>query len=252
MTEQARGKYFIFSWIKIFEAQLVKQKYHKIHRWYFVFVVLHLQKSYFHKWLLYQSLLWREWWVWEMIKSYKLKKTMLIQEYNPEWIIQFEKIQAKLSDALKNINVNIEHIGSTSVPNLAAKPIIDVDIIYYQTADFQVIKWFLESLGYYHNGNQDVEDREVFKRNGVGEDEILDKITHHLYVCKYDCWELQRHISFRDYLRKHEIARNFYQNLKYKIAEEVNHDKKSYANMKEMKTNSFIDYVIELSKINKE
>jgi GrpB-like predicted nucleotidyltransferase (UPF0157 family) len=174
---------------------------------------------------------------------------MLIEKYNPEWVTQFEKIKAKLSDSLESIKVNIEHIGSTSIPNLAAKPIIDIDIIYYQDFDFQLIKTQLESLGYYHNGNQDVEGREVFKRNGMIKDEILDTITHHLYVCKHDCWELQRHILFRDYLRKHEIARNYYQNLKYQIAEEGNQDRKLYANLKQLKANSFIDYVIELSKI---
>lgn len=173
---------------------------------------------------------------------------MLIVKYNPEWITHFEKIKEKLSDALDSINVDIQHVGSTSVPKLSAKPIIDIDIIYNENADFEHIKNNLESLGYYHNGNQNVEGREVFKRNGKVENEVLDKITHHLYVCKHDCWELQRHILFRDYLRKHEIARNFYQNLKYQIAKETNQDKKLYANMKEMRTNSFIDYVIEVSK----
>jgi GrpB-like predicted nucleotidyltransferase (UPF0157 family) len=173
---------------------------------------------------------------------------MLIVKYNPEWITHFEKIKEKLSDVLISTNVEIEHVGSTSVPNLDAKPIIDIDIIYHQNSDFQYIKKCLESLDYFHNGNQDVEGREVFKRNGMEKDEVLDKITHHLYVCKHDCWELERHILFRDYLRKHVIARNFYQNLKYEIAEEVNQDRKLYANLKQLKVNSFIDYVIELSK----
>jgi len=173
---------------------------------------------------------------------------MLLVKYTPEWINNFEKIKEKLSDVLSTVTVEIEHVGSTSIPQLDAKPIIDIDIIYNQESDFQTIKKHLESLGYYHNGNQDIEGREVFKRNGMGKNEVLDKITHHLYVCKHDCWELQRHILFRDYLRKHEIARNFYQHLKYQIAKETNQDKKLYANMKEMKANSFIDYVIELSK----
>jgi GrpB-like predicted nucleotidyltransferase (UPF0157 family) len=173
---------------------------------------------------------------------------MLIIKYNPEWITHFEKIKEKLWNVLNGTNVEIEHVGSTSVPKLDAKPIIDIDIIYYEATDFQNIKKNLESLEYFHNGNQDIEGREVFKRNGAEKDEILDKITHHLYVCKHDCWELQRHILFRDYLRKHEIARNFYQNLKYQIAEEANQDRKLYANLKQLKANSFIDYIIELSK----
>lgn len=172
---------------------------------------------------------------------------MLIKNYNPEWGIQFEKIKEKLLIGLSGIEINIEHIGSTSVPSLAAKPIIDIDIVYNESPDFETIKKNLEGMGYFHNGNQDVEGREVFKRTGKNENEVLDKISHHLYVCKHDCTELQRHLLFRDYLRKHEVARNFYQNLKYQIAEEANNDKKQYANIKELKANSFINYIIELS-----
>ncbi|MCU0326795.1 MAG: GrpB family protein [Spirosomaceae bacterium] len=172
---------------------------------------------------------------------------ILIEEYNPEWVIQFEKIKEKLAKALLGINVEIEHIGSTSIQNLAAKPIIDVDIVYFDNSDFGDIKKGLESLGYFHNGNQGIEGREVFKR--TGNDEILDRITHHLYVCKADSEELRRHIAFRNYLQKHEVARSFYQSLKYKIAEEANQNKKLYAEMKELKAKSFIDYIIEVSSI---
>lgn len=174
---------------------------------------------------------------------------MLIVQYNPDWVNQFEKIREKLSKSLTGITINIEHIGSTSIPTLAAKPIVDIDIIYKESSDFEHIKKNLEWLGYFHNGNQDVDGREVFKIRNVNDDGFLDKIPHHLYVCKYDCGELQRHLLFRDYLRKNEVARNFYQNLKYQIADEANNDKKLYANIKEIKANSFINYIIELSKL---
>lgn len=174
---------------------------------------------------------------------------MLIQIYNPEWVNQFEKIKEKLLIGLSGIEVNIEHIGSTSLPSLAAKPIIDIDIVYNESTDFELIKKSLEGLGYFHNGNQDVEGREVFKRTKKNESEVLDKIPHHLYVCKPDCAELQRHLLFRDYLRKHEVARIFYQKLKYQIAEETHNDRKQYAKIKELKANSFVNYIIELSKL---
>ena len=173
---------------------------------------------------------------------------MLISKYNGDWVDHFEKINKKLLNILSGLTVNIEHIGSTSVPGLAAKPIIDIDIIYNEYSDFEYIKNNLESFGYYHNGNQGVAGREVFKRNGKIEDEMLNKIAHHLYVCRYDCPELHRHILFRNYLRKYAIAREFYQQLKYEIAKEVKNDKKLYASTKELKANSFINYVIELSK----
>jgi GrpB-like predicted nucleotidyltransferase (UPF0157 family) len=176
---------------------------------------------------------------------------MLIVEYLTEWINQFQKIKEKLLEGMSGLPVTIEHVGSTSVPGLSAKPIIDIDIVYHGVSDFKRVKDSLESLGYAHNGNQGIEGREVFKRAGQKEDEILDKTAHHLYVCSYDCEELRRHILFRDYLRCHETARIFYQNLKYKIAIEAGEDRKTYAGIKELKANSFIDYIVELSKQDK-
>ncbi|RZK70281.1 MAG: GrpB family protein [Pedobacter sp.] len=144
--------------------------------------------------------------------------------------------------------ISIEHVGSTAVPALAAKPIIDIDIIYNEVSDFEQIKKSLEAIGYDHNGDQGIVGREVFKRTGQQKDAVLDRITHHLYACQYNCPELHRHLLFRDYLRKNKEARNYYQQLKYEIAEEANQDKKVYASLKELKANSFINYIITLSK----
>lgn len=171
---------------------------------------------------------------------------MLISEYRLDWISHFEKIKQKLAGQLSGLFVAIEHVGSTSVPGLAAKPIIDVDVIYNKISEFENIKNKLEALGYYHNGNQGINGREVFKRNAKIHDTVLDEIAHHLYVCKKDCPELQRHILFRDYLKEHERARIFYAKLKYEIAEEARQDKKRYAEIKEIKAKAFINYCVYL------
>lgn len=173
---------------------------------------------------------------------------MLIQPYNPNWIQNFNDIKNVINEALVNLNVSIEHIGSTSVPELAAKPIIDIDIVFDESVDFAEIKNGLEKIGYYHNGNQGIVNRQVFKRNKLTHHKILDSITHHLYVCSHKSQELQRHICFRDYLRANADARIEYQNLKYEIATEANQDKKKYAELKEVKAREFINRVIENSK----
>lgn len=143
--------------------------------------------------------------------------------------------------ALGGLLYRIEHVGSTAVPNLAAKPIIDLDIVYSQDADFEEIKTRLSNIGYYHNGDQGIKDREVFKRNGVVENLILDKIKHHLYVCPVNSQSLKRHLVFRDCLRSNEAARLEYQALKYKFAEMVGQDQREYAQLKESTVNDFID-----------
>ncbi len=169
---------------------------------------------------------------------------MLIQEYKKNWIEDFNEISKVLLEALINLQVSIEHIGSTSIPELAAKPIIDIDIIFDKNVEFDEIKTELEKIGYYHNGNQGIANREVFKRSKTANHKILDFIVHHLYVCPIDSKELQRHILFRDYLIANKDARIQYQNLKSEIAAEANQDKKRYAELKEITAAKFVNTII--------
>ncbi|MDZ4681740.1 MAG: GrpB family protein [Saprospiraceae bacterium] len=173
---------------------------------------------------------------------------MLIEKYTQTWIKNFTDLKREIENGLYGLAFNIEHVGSTSVPNLASKPIIDIDIIYSNQADFQKIKSGLEKIGYYHNGNQGIEDRDVFKRNGKFINEILDVVKHHLYVCPIDSKALERHILSRNFLRKNDWARLEYQQMKYELAEKANQDKKKYAELKELNVNYFIDSIIEKEK----
>ncbi len=173
----------------------------------------------------------------------------LIQEYNIEWSENFNKIALVLATSIKGTNIRIEHVGSTSVPGLAAKNIIDIDVVYHEPEDFDTIKSDLEKMGYYHNGDQGILGREVFKRN-VNIDfqhGILDEVKHHLYVCHKDNSELKRHIQFRDYLRRNEEARNQYAALKIEIAERAEQDKKTYNRLKEEMASRFIEEIIRLN-----
>jgi GrpB-like predicted nucleotidyltransferase (UPF0157 family) len=169
---------------------------------------------------------------------------VLIQEYSASWFEDFNKIRKEIYEALINLNVSIEHIGSTAIPELAAKPIIDIDIIFDKNVRFAEIKSRLEKTGYYHQRNQGVADREVFKRNKRLNHQILDSIIHHLYVCPIDSEELRRHILFRDYLIANSEARIEYQKLKYEIAVEADQDKKKYAELKEVKAKEFIESIV--------
>ncbi len=174
---------------------------------------------------------------------------MLIHEYTSKWTADFLQLKTLLLDALADISVSIEHVGSTAIPDLAAKPILDIDIVFHNKNDFDKIKNALEQTGYYYNGNQGITDREVFKRSASEHEEVLDAIAHHLYVCSIDSEELKRHLLFRNYLRTHAAARNEYHQLKLQLAEEANNDRKLYAHMKEEKAKAFIEGI--LAKANK-
>lgn len=173
---------------------------------------------------------------------------MLIEKYTRNWIVYFTEIKLEIEKALSGLEHQIEHIGSTSVPNLDSKPIIDIDIIFSKEEEFHNIKSALLNFGYDHYGNQGITNREVFKRNGKSANRILDSITHHLYVCKQDSPALERHILFRDFLKRNEWAKIKYQEMKYELADRANQNKKLYAELKELHVNRFIDEILEKEK----
>lgn len=140
-------------------------------------------------------------------------KKVIVESYNPMWKIDFEAIEEELKTALGDLYITIEHVGSTSVPGLWAKPIIDIDVVIKDYSVFPEVVSKLESIGYTHEGNLGIEDREAFK--------YTDKPhlrQHHLYVCPQTSKELQRHIIFRDFLRTHPEAVEKYSKVKEEAA----------------------------------
>src|SRR6266540_5229473 len=92
----------------------------------------------------------------------KPKKPVVVVEYDPEWPRVFERIRAAVAPALGGVAVAIEHVGSTSVSGLAAKTIIDVDVVVPTVADVAVAIERLATLGYVHRGDLGIPGREAF------------------------------------------------------------------------------------------
>ncbi len=132
--------------------------------------------------------------------------------YDEKWKQDFSDIKNEIAAALVDIALAIEHVGSTSVEGLAAKPIIDIDVVVRKN-DIRAAIDALNKIGYIHEGNLGIEGREAFKYEGK---EHLKK--HHLYVCPEDSEELQRHLAFRDYLRTHKDAVEQYGQTKMQAA----------------------------------
>lgn len=141
-------------------------------------------------------------------------KNVIVLPYNSEWETDFEKIKQELVNAIGNLAVCIEHVGSTSVKGLFAKPIIDIDIVISDYSVFYDIVNKLETIGYFHEGDLGIKDREVFK---YSDKPHLQK--HHLYVCPQNSEELFRHITFRNFLRNNPEAVEKYSRVKEKAAE---------------------------------
>ena len=136
-------------------------------------------------------------------------KRVEVQPYSEAWAEDFAKISVELAAALGSLALSIEHVGSTSVKGLSAKPIIDIDVVIADRSVLGQAVTALETIGYRHEGDLGIPGREAFKYDGK---EHLRR--HHLYVCTKDSAELKRHITFRDFLRSHPEAVREYSRVK--------------------------------------
>lgn len=150
-------------------------------------------------------------------------KRVTVTAYDPQWPAAFEKIRRELDAALGALALRVEHVGSTSVPGLAAKPIIDIDVVIRDYAVFPEVVEKLALAGYEHEGNLGIPEREAFRYEG--KDHLL---KHHLYVCPQSSRELNRHLTFRDNLRTHPDAAKRYGEIKTEAARLFPNDIDSY------------------------
>ena len=90
---------------------------------------------------------------------------MVVVEYVKEWPQDFLKIKTELQKAI-TVMSNIQHVGSTSIPGMKAKPIIDIDVGLENWSDFEAVKRALAEIGYEYEGDRGITGREAFCRNG--------------------------------------------------------------------------------------
>jgi GrpB-like predicted nucleotidyltransferase (UPF0157 family) len=137
----------------------------------------------------------------------RMSRTIIVTDYDPGWPGMFEALRARVAGALGDLALSIEHVGSTAVPGLAAKPIIDMDVVVRGPHDIPAAIERLASIGYVHRGDLGIAGREAFAQP-AGTPE------HHLYVCPLNGRELPRHLALRDYLRTHADSAETYAAIK--------------------------------------
>lgn len=139
-------------------------------------------------------------------------KRVVVEKWKPRWKYEYEKIVASLGKDIIYNSIKIEHVGSTSVEGLSAKPVIDFDIVI-EKDKFAIIKELLNKKGYEYEGDLGIEGREAFSYSG--KEELM---THHLYVCPKDSKELFKHITFRDFLKNNPALASEYSKVKEQAA----------------------------------
>ena len=139
---------------------------------------------------------------------------VVVLPFDRAWKNDFEQIKAEVQSAIGDLIIAIQHVGSTSVEGMSAKPCIDIDVIISDYSMFDAVVAKLADIGYIHEGDLGIKDREAFK--------YTDKThlqKHHLYVCPKYSKELHRHITFRDYLRSNPDAVKKYSKIKETAAQ---------------------------------
>lgn len=149
-----------------------------------------------------------------------------IVDYNPLWSDLFNIECAVLHNKLEGVAIAIHHIGSTAVPGLAAKPIIDILVEVTSLDDLDALNEVMEGIGYKPKGEFGISGRRYFQKGG-------DERTHHIHAFAAGDPNIARHISFRDYLRSNQAIANEYAKLKIRVAENCDNNSQIYCEGKD-------------------
>ena len=155
---------------------------------------------------------------------------IIIQPYNPSWPAQFESIKSHVESLLRSNNISyhsIEHVGSTSIPDMPAKPIIDLDIIV-DDCHMSTATAALQSDGtYFHRGELGIPQRHYFKYRGES------TVPRNLYLCVNGSQTLRNHLTVRDLCRSDAAIREKYARVKVALGEREDwKDAKDYTEAK--------------------
>ncbi len=158
-------------------------------------------------------------------------RRIVVVDYDPSWAVTFEQLRSRIWPAVADVALAIEHVGSTAVPGLAAKPIVDMTLVVPAADDMPAVANRLGGLGYLDRGNLGIEGREAF-------DAADGQPAHNLYVCARDAVALANHLTLRHYLRHHAERAREYGALKKRLAERFPYDIDRYV---EGKTGFIVD-----------
>lgn len=163
-----------------------------------------------------------------------------IVDYDPQWPVLYEEEKGRILDIIGRRIVAIEHVGSTAVPGLAAKPIIDIIVAVRHLIDAGECIKPLQSIGYEYVPEFEVEipERRFFRKGPP------EARTQHIHMIELTSEFWERHLLFRDYLRSHpDVAQQYYQ-LKKELAARYGSDRKAYAEAKTL----FIESIVAKSR----
>lgn len=150
-----------------------------------------------------------------------------LRPYHSQWPQLFEREKMALMEVLGHLPVYIEHVGSTAVPGLCAKPALDILIGGQSMAQLAQAIPNLERMGYMHKPKSSTPGH-IFMAKG-----LEDARTHYLHLLRHQSLEWQKYIYFRDYLIQHPQKQQEYARLKEDLARRFPNNRAKYTNGKQ-------------------
>ena len=169
---------------------------------------------------------------------------VIVKEYNPLYPKLYNEEEKLFKKILGKNLVHIEHIGSTSVPNLKSKPIIDILVSVNSLEEVDLKQKEFEAIGYEYMDEFGIKGRRYLRKGG-------NERTHQIHIFhKSDKNNLIRHIAFKNYLIKHPDIRDAYGELKENLAKKIPYDIDSYCDGKDAFIKKYEELAIEEFSIN--
>jgi len=166
------------------------------------------------------------------------ERTLEVVAYDPHWPAAFESEAERIRAVLGKIALRVDHNGSTSVPGLAAKPVIDIQVSVAELQPMDRYREALQSIGYTHVPHPDDSFCPFFHRPREWPH------SHHIHIVRAGDAEERRTLAFRDYLREHPDTAREYADLKVRLARQFGAEtfgsRQAYADAK----TEFIERVI--------
>ena len=158
--------------------------------------------------------------------SIGLKRGMVaVEPHQQEWEVAAQQTIERLRDLLKDTAADIQHVGSTAIKGICAKPIIDIAVGVRHLDDILSCNDILEAGGFVFRG-QDLPDQYLYVCGGS------DFRTHHIHVVEYGSVLWNNYVNMRDYLNSHEKEAKAYSDLKIRLAEQYPNDRIAYTEAK--------------------
>jgi GrpB-like predicted nucleotidyltransferase (UPF0157 family) len=147
-----------------------------------------------------------------------VQRYIQVVPYDPNWVLLYEKEAEVLSRIFGDLLADIYHIGSTSVPGLAAKPVVDIMPLVHDIEGVEPFNEAMAALGYIAKGEGGIAGRRFFIKPSETER------THHVHIFQVGSGDVLRHLAFRNYLIAHPAEAELYAKMKIELARQFPED----------------------------